>query len=203
MADKPAKKRAPRKTGHPPAKNPGGRPAGKNIANPAMLEKIARMWLQGWTVNAIAAACGLNWHTVDRHLKGTIRAAWKDHCAVNLIDDLALVKHLQWLAFQEFEKSQQPETRETIEKALLDGNADPQLVKHVVSTLDRTGSATYLDIVKWAVEFRAKVGRYYEAETGGADVVPQVLLINVKTREEAVLMMDVPRLKQNILEHKP
>jgi hypothetical protein len=137
MADKPAKKRAPRKTGHPPAKNPGGRPAGKNIANPAMLEKIARMWLQGWTVNAIAAACGLNWHTVDRHLKGTIRAAWKDHCAVNLIDDLALVKHLQWLAFQEFEKSQQPETRETIEKALLDGNADPQLVKHVVSTLDR------------------------------------------------------------------
>jgi hypothetical protein len=119
------------------------------------------MWLRGVSERKIAEAVGFARATVRYHLDRTIFPQWRDTMRSRLAEDLAKVALIERTAWERFDNAGPEETRETVEKALLEGGRKPRLVKQVVSKVTRTGEIAWMQVIQWCLEFRARVHAHY------------------------------------------
>jgi len=159
---KPKKKR--RTKTKPTSTNPRGRSkGGKSPVTRGVLAKIASMYLKCESKLSIARETGLDYKTVTKHLEERVKPAWKKEQIVSSTEDLARVSMVERLAWRKFKESCSPQAKKVIKQALLEDGNKLQIVEKIMSETKVTGEAQWVDIIKWCIEFRAKIGGYYAA----------------------------------------
>jgi hypothetical protein len=133
---------------------------------------MADLWLQGVGESKIAERLGISRATVRYHLDRTIFPLWQNTMRSKLKEDLAKVALIERTAWERFHSAEPGETREHVEKALLEGGRKPRIVKQAVSKVTRTGEIAWIQVVQWCLEFRARVHGHYaptrhHVDTGG------------------------------------
>lgn len=139
-----------------------------------MLETIADCILKGMSQRKTAQKCGIDESTVRYHLENTLRPRWREDARGALHEDLAKVLLVEKVAWQHFESSVPGETREGIKKALLERGIRPRLVEQATTKITRRGQVAWLEIVQWAIEFRAKVFGHFAPTRHHVDVGGQL-----------------------------
>jgi hypothetical protein len=149
---KTAKKNSSRNASAKRPKRKPGRPKARDLAvTPEILERITHGWLEGRTQR-------------PHHLRNHIRPLWQREIVVDVKEVLARVEHLYAVAWAKFHESQQPERREVVEHALTERSTDLQLVRSVTTQVERTGEVCWADVIKWCIDFAARVGGLYAAK---------------------------------------
>jgi len=128
---------------------------------PAVLETIADCILKGLSQRATARKCGIDESTVRYHLENTLRPRWREDARAALHEDLAKVALLERVAWERFESAEPGETREAIKKALLESGVKPRIVEQATTKVTRTGEVAWLQVIQWAIEFRARIFGHY------------------------------------------
>ncbi len=158
-------------------KRKAGRPQ-KRLVTPEMVERIARLWFQGWTHREIGRAVGgISGATVEYHLDKTIKPMWAAGAALDVQTELAKVAYLERIAWQKFWQSSNPEIRKKIAKRAchsrdkqpvkdeLEAAGVPlELIERSVTKITKVGEPAWLEIVKWCCDYRAKIGGLYAAQ---------------------------------------
>ena len=144
-----------------PPRRPGRPKRSEPVVTPALIEEISRQWLQGASLSTIAGVVGIDRTTVRYHIDNTIRPQWIEDGRSRLVEDLAKVAHLERTAWERFHANSPGETVEQIEQGLLEGGNKLRIVKKATRTVTKTGEAAWLDIVRWCIEFRAKIFAHY------------------------------------------
>ncbi len=140
-----------------PARRKPGRPRHDEVAiTPEKLQAMAEMYLRGQTLNAIARALGVNPGTVKDHLERHLRPMWVQEQVVRAEEELAKVSVVERVAWEKFTASSEPVTREMVREELTKTGKVAKKTIEMVRT-KRTGEVVWLDIVKWAIEFRCKL----------------------------------------------
>ncbi len=155
-----------------PSANPPHRPSHSDRPiGPAELDSIRHRWLRGQSHREIATALGVHHSTIQGHLKNNILPIIQQTRTVDTRKQLARAEHLYKVAWDLFSKSQKPEERiseEVLIKAASEhGEATGELAKRVTSKLYRVGDSTWLDLVKWCLDFFAKCGGMYTTQYAG------------------------------------
>lgn len=156
MAAKKKKKTVPkarRKRGNP-KKN-------ERPITPAVLEQIGILWMRQVPQSVIAERFGVDEKTIRYHLDRSIIPQWEHTMRSRLKEDMARVAHIERVAWERFESAEPGETREHVEKALLEGGHKPRIVKQVVSKVTRTGEVAWIQVVQWCLEFRARIYAHF------------------------------------------
>jgi len=143
-------------------RKPGRPKRGEELATPEKLEEIARRYLQGESYVSIGKAVGLRWEIVRHHLEKNIRPRWREHPPAMLEEELQKLRVLEQVAWAKFKESEKPTSIQKMKEEIRP--------KHTVNTLEkiigtRTGEATWLHVVEWCMEHRAKLlGLFAEAK---------------------------------------
>ena len=129
------------------------------------------MWVRGETQTDIARMFGVDRSVIARHLDRNIVPLIRQSQAIDTRKQLARVEYLYKIAWELFAQSQKPEERITEEylmtKAAEHGQDTEKLAKRVTTTLHRVGDSTWLDLVKWCLDFFAKCGGMYTTQYAG------------------------------------
>ena len=149
-----------------------GRPKrSERVIGPAELDQIREMWVRGETQTAIGTALDVDRSVVARHLDRNIIPVIRQSQAIDTRKQLARVEYLYRVAWELFAQSQSPEKRiseeELIARATEHGEETAQLAKRITSKMYRVGDSTWLDLVKWCLDFLAKCGGMYTTQYAG------------------------------------
>lgn len=218
------KKSAPSKS----ARRPGRPPKSEPVVTLAVLARIEDLHLRGFSLRDIAALVKVDPALVARKIDGELRARWKEAGVTRLEDDLARVAMLERVAWQAWEDSQKPEvrktakyelpqpfddpvpkrkkaaakksTKEAVAATLKAGGVNVELVERTISTITKVGAVAYLDIIKWCIEFRAKLGGYFEKDTAGATgQLIKVMEVVVDTPDQIKKMMEFEEYERRLV----
>lgn len=139
-----------------------GRPKkGESPITPQRLRQIGILWLEGVGASEIASVVGCDESTIRYHLDSTIRPQWVEDGRSRVAEDLARVAHLERTAWERFHANAPGETIEQVEQGLLEGGNKLRIIKKATRTVSKTGETAWLDIVRWCIEFRAKIFAHY------------------------------------------
>ena len=139
-----------------------GRPKAKNkVVTPEVLEKIGRLWVRGWTWRAIAAEVGVSSTTVGHHITATIKPQWRKELNSDLHSELAKLAEMERVAWACFEASRGDETKEIVKDRLIEETGNLELAERITSKLKREGSAAWMGVIQWCLDFRAKMQGSY------------------------------------------
>lgn len=153
-----------RKPKSPSTRRPGRPKAKSPVVTADVLEGISVLWLQGVSLAKIGKQFGLDPSTVRHHVNVTIRPTWQEGMCSRLAEDLARVALLEKIAWQKFNACEPCESIEQVERALAKGKGGRsrmKITRQATRSVRRFGEAGWLEIVKWAVEFRARVFGHY------------------------------------------
>ena len=154
-------KRSEKPSTKPPAKRKAGRPPQDDRAiTPAVLGQIGDMFLAGWKTSQIAVKVGVDWSTVDYHLKSTIQPIWEKNLVHKASIELAKIDRMEHIAWKKLIEDLPFEERVTVTESLLEGGGDLQLVKRIRSTNPRRGSTEWMKIIQWCIQARWKLLDY-------------------------------------------
>lgn len=191
----------------PPKKQPRRRPGrpkrGQEIVTPELLEQIGAMWLQGVSPRAIGEAVGVDRMTIQHHLEQTIRPEWHEMMRGRLSEDLAKVALLEKIAWQKFNACEPCESIEQVERALAKGKGGRsrmKITRQATRSVRRFGEAGWLEIVKWAIEFRARVFAHYAPAKHRVDIGGDFRVAGMGPAEVDQAMLN--RLLQQITERR-
>jgi|TARA_R110000824_G_scaffold41446_6_gene123361 predicted transcriptional regulator len=135
-----------------------GRPKStERVVTPEVLEKIGRLWCRGWTYRAIAAEIGVVQSTVIHHMNTTIKPQWKSDLNSDMQNELAKLAEVERVAWACFEASRGDETKEIVKDRLVEETGNLELAERVTSKLKREGSAAWMGVIQWCLDFRAKL----------------------------------------------
>ena len=143
-------------------KRKAGRPRkNERVITPEKLEVIASMWLRGNTQSSIARKLGVSQKSITYHLKNSIQPMWREELNNDLHCELAKVAEIERAAWECFEASQGDETKKVIKERLMDATHNIELAERITSTLKREGSPAWMDVIRWCIDFRAKIAGHY------------------------------------------
>ena len=153
-----------------PFKNPrkGGRPrADAPVIGAAELERMSHLWLRGWGFSGIARDIGVDRSTVRDHIRKTIEPAWEREQSLSKAADLRRVTLLEELAWKHLE-SGTTGNLDDLRKAVGRSRKRSDVLEALIERAEAGGDANvWLATIRWAVEFRAKVGNYFAARDDG------------------------------------
>lgn len=142
-----------------------GRPRKKaRIITLEKRELAADLILKGRPLREIAKLLDVDESTVRYHLEHWIEPAWRENSRERRDREMAKVDLLERTAWLCFEKSQKPQTRRQIKQALTEAGGDPQIIERVLTKTTRVGEATWVDVIQWCIDWRAKMHGSYAAE---------------------------------------
>ncbi len=210
---KPAKKKAPKKRAsrakNNPTSNPTdgaarkaprkpGRPkASEKAVTPAVLETIAAMFARGETLRIIADAVGIHFTTVQHHLKTTVQPLWREGMVVEAHVEMARVGELERTAWRKFE-SCAPITREQLRHECDAAGVKGRLVERIETKISREGDPSWLHVVQWCLDHKAKVGGLYAAAKFQIDHGGEIRVAGMSPTEldEQALAMILAKIKE-------
>ena len=172
MPEKPKKQpdpSGPRKAKPPKLRSPVGRKRGRpknseRPIGPAELVLIARQHLRHRPNAEIALALGVSERAVEHHLNTTIKPSWRYTLARTQEQELARIDEVERIAWERFEASLAPTTREVVKEVLAKGGTEPQIVERVLTKIDRNGETAWVNVIQWCVEERCKIKGHYAAQ---------------------------------------
>jgi hypothetical protein len=142
-------------------RKPGRPKKNEKVITPAKQEVIAKMWLRGATMSSIADVLKVDKKTVSYHLKHTIKPMWKEELSTDLGSELAKVSEVERVAWECFEASQGNETKKIVKERLMETTHSMELAERITSNLKREGSPAWIDVIRWCLDFRAKIAGHY------------------------------------------
>ena len=143
-------------------KRKAGRPKKNEVViTPAKQEIIAKMWLRGATLSTIAKRLKVDKKTVSYHLKHTIKPMWLEELSTDLGSEMAKVAEVERVAWECFEASQGDETKKIVKERLMETTHSIELAERITSSLKREGSTAWMDVIRWCLDFRAKIAGHY------------------------------------------
>ena len=80
---------------------------------------------------------------------------------------VALIERTAW---EKFDSHEPAESHEVVERALLESGAEAEIVKQVIRTVSRKYDPTWIHIVKWCIEFRARIHAHFAPTRHHVDV---------------------------------
>ncbi len=149
-------------------KRPVGRPkADRPAIGAAEDASIRRLWLHGWGFRAIGRAVGLADTTVARHVRAVIEPEWTEQRRLSAGADLERVAALERLAWSRLESGDTGNLDE-LRKAVGRSKKRTLILEALIERAAGSNDANvWLATIRWAVEFRAKVGNYFAARDDG------------------------------------
>lgn len=133
-----------------------GRPlGGEEIVTPEVLERIGDLYLRGGTLRNIAEAVDVSKRTIEHHLEHSIKPLWQSELIVNAREQLARVEYLYRIAWERFESSSTKNPQDELAMVPFMG---------IFDKLKRHGEVQWLDVVKWCIDYTAKIGGLYAAK---------------------------------------
>ena len=148
----------------PPRRGPGKPKQGQPVVTPAMLDRIEKLWLQGWSKNRIAKALNVTQGTVDRHFREEIQPRLQKANRITLEEEVEKINNVEQTAWAKFLESCEPQEKRQVEKVLSEAGSDPRTVKRVLTQVKCVGDTKWLNIVQWCIEQRLKIQGLYAAE---------------------------------------
>ncbi len=156
-----------------PRRRPGRPKRGQEIITPAVLERIAELWLEGVSPRKIGEAVGADRMSVLHHLERSIRPLWHEQMRSMLDVDLAKVALLEKVAWERFHAKAPAESIEQIEKTLTAGKSGRsrlKITKQAVRSITRTGDSAWLQVIQWCLDFRARIHGHYAPTRSHVDI---------------------------------
>lgn len=151
-----------------PKRSRGHPRAGQSPITPEVLEQIAELHLRCRSNREIANTVGVHYLTVGKHIRESVRPAWREAMVADLSTELAKVKHLEKVAWECFYGHEPAETRREVEESLMNATsktpAAMAMTRRVLRTITRPGAVAYLDVVQWCIDYRAKVAGHYRPD---------------------------------------
>lgn len=150
------------------SRRPVGRPKSDRPAIGAAEDaSIRRLWLHGWGFRAIGRAVGLADTTVARHVRAVIEPEWTEQRRLNAGADLERVAALERLAWQRLEAGDNSNLEE-LRKAVGRSRKRSAILAALIERAEGGSDANvWLATIRWAIEFRAKVGNFYASRDEG------------------------------------
>ena len=149
-------------------RKPGRPEHAQRPVTPEILERIATLWLKGWSSRKIGREVGIAHSTVGYHLRHTVQPRWRSQSMRPVEEELAKIDNLERTAWEHFESDDLAETREQLEEALLEVAADSKnnslaVVKRATVKIRRFGQTAWLEVVEWCIAERCKLLGHYGA----------------------------------------
>ena len=152
---------------------------------PEALEDIGFMHLTGRSMAFIARKYGVAFSTIKDHIDRNIKPKWEAELGSTVQMEVAKVNALERVAWHMFRESRVPQTSQQVKKALTDGGSDLKVVERVLKRTKRTGEAVWLDIVRWCMDYRAKIAGHYKSDELVHGRSPVIVRVLVENKEQA------------------
>ncbi len=110
----------------------------------------------GVSLRDMASRLKVSPETVRQHIKKKIEPRWRAEARISFDQELSKINHIERVAWEKFAESQGPERQKIIREVLDKEGVPTRLIQR--ATKWRTGEGHWLDLVKWAIELRAKLG---------------------------------------------
>lgn len=142
-----------------------GRPRKSDrVVTPEVLRKINDMWCENVPVIEIGNRLGLGSTTVQYHIDRTLLPVWRKELVVGAEVELAKIGHIERIMWERWLVSQDPQSRESIKMALMEGGSDLEVVERAKVLTKRTGEVSWLHVIQWCIEQRCKICGHYAPE---------------------------------------
>ncbi len=180
-----------------PRRKPGRPKASEKPVTPEVLETIAAMYSRGDSLRTIADAVAIAFQTVAYHLKTTIQPLWREGMVVEAHVEMARVAELERTAWRKFE-SCEPITREQLRHECAGKGMPEALVERIVTRTSREGDPSWLHVVQWCIDHKAKVGGLYAAAKFQIDHGGEIRVAGMSPTEldEQALAMILAKIKE-------
>ena len=189
-------------------RKPGRQKKLVRVISPQDLLLINRMFLRNVPVRQIAQTFGCHHSTIQHHIETTIRPIWREVAGADKETQIAKINHLEMVAWEQFDRDAPAETSEQIKTGLIEGASGKRarmgIIERAIKTIKRQGQKAWLDVVQWCIAEKNRIeGHYRSADEFGDGELPQIVPIEVTTRED-VAQLSRLRLSFNngILEAK-
>lgn len=128
---------------------------------------IRRLWLRGWGFRAIGRAVNVADTTVARHVRAVIEPEWTEQRRLSAGADLERVVALERLAWQHLDADAIGNV-DDLRKAVGRSKKRSAVLESLIEQAKASSDANvWLATIRWAVEFRAKVGNYFASRDEG------------------------------------
>lgn len=153
-------------------RRPGKPTASARVIGEAELVIIARMKLRHRPAPEIAELLGVDEKTVRHHYEHTIRPSFRHVLNRTAEEEMARIDEIERIAWECFDKSLEPQTRETIKTGLIEGlkgNSKSKAkklgtIESVLTTIHTNGDTSWINVIQWCVEERCKIKGHYAAQ---------------------------------------
>jgi hypothetical protein len=128
---------------------------------------IRRLWIRHWGFKAIAEQVGCADVTIARYVRNVIEPAWEREQSLSRAADLERVAALEQLAWGKLEAGDTgslDELRQAVARSKKRSAILEALIERAETATDVN---VWLATIRWAIEFRAKVGNYYATRDDG------------------------------------
>jgi hypothetical protein len=162
----------------------------------ARAEKVADLWLKGWSQIKIAKECEIGRKKV-RILLDKARALWLDRRNMALTDAIAeqlrRIDLIEAQAWEQWERSKQDAVENSMETSK-DGFKKKQTIR------PQTGDARYLDSMLKCVDMRCKLLGIYKPPEERSEMEVWGVVVAVDTPEQANAIMEYSEFQGRVVE---
>jgi hypothetical protein len=82
---------------------------------------------------------------------------WREEIISDMHSELAKLAEVERVAWACFEASRGDETKEIVKDRLIEETGNLELTERITSKLKREGSAAWMGVIQWCLDFRAKL----------------------------------------------
>ena len=128
---------------------------------------IRKLWIRHWAFSAIAREVGVANTTIARYIRNVIEPAWEQEQSLSRAADLqrvAALEELAWSRLQDGDVGSLDELRKAVGRSKKRSLILEALIERAENGSDAN---VWLATIRWAVEFRAKVGNFYASRDDG------------------------------------
>lgn len=167
----------------------GNPPEGRRPISPVALLLVNKMFLQNVPIAEMARIIGCHHSTIQYHIEHNLRPIWKQVAASDKETQVAKINHMERVAWEQFERDAPAETSEQIKHGLLTAGKGKRarlvVIERAIKTVKRRGEKAWLEIVQWCISEKNRLeGHYRTAEEFGDSEAPEIVPIEVTTRED-------------------
>ncbi len=171
-----------------------GKPKGGPVLAPEKILQIEEWHLMGVRTSEIARRLKVNPEAIRHHILKNIEPRWRAEQRILFERELSKINLVERIAWTKFLESQSPEKRKVIREVLNKEGVATEVVEQ--ATKWRTGEAHWIDLVKWAIEIRAKLGGLLiERSVVGHDVGVRIAGLKPEELTSAVFGEIVKRIE--------